>query len=57
MAALGNLQIDCACGQTLNVPVTVEPGQLSDEPNTVNASLRIDHSFIAAHIATHDTED
>lgn len=55
MAALGNLQIDCSCGETLSVPVTVEPAAgLSDEPNTLLASLRIDHSFIAAHLATHD---
>lgn len=54
MPALGNLQIDCSCGQTLSVPVTVEPGELSSEPNTMSASLRIDHSFIAAHLATHD---
>lgn len=55
MAALGNLQIDCSCGDTLSVPVTVEPGEgLSDEPNTMHALLRIDHSFIAAHLATHD---
>jgi hypothetical protein len=56
MAALGNLQIDCSgCGQTLSVPVTVEPaGQLSDQPNTLNASLRIDLAFIAAHLAGHE---
>jgi hypothetical protein len=54
MAALGNLQIDCSCGDTLSVPVTVEPGELADEPNTMSASLRIDHSFIAAHMAGHD---
>jgi hypothetical protein len=54
MAALGNLQIDCSCGDTLSVPVTVEPGELADQPNTLTASLHIDHAFIAAHLATHD---
>lgn len=57
MAALGNLQIDCSCGETLNVPMTVDPASYrpGDEPNTLTADLRIDHSFIAAHLATHDT--
>jgi hypothetical protein len=54
MPALGNLQIDCACGDTLSVPVTMEPAAGPPvEPNTLNVSLRLDHAFIAAHLATH----
>lgn len=45
MPALGNLQIDCSCGQILSVPVTVEPAGYHEgqEPNTLTGTLRIDH--------------
>jgi hypothetical protein len=54
LAALGPLQIDCACGQTLSVPVAVTAPETYDGSlNSITATLRIDHAFIAAHIATH----
>lgn len=55
MAALGNLQIDCSCGDTLSVPVEVSaPEPYNGQPNSLTATLAIDHAFVAAHIATHD---
>lgn len=55
MPALGNLQIDCSWGQTLSVPVTISaPETYNGTVNSLTATLRIDHPFIAAHLATHD---
>jgi hypothetical protein len=41
------VDIDCACGRTINVPYTV------DASNT----LHVDHDYLAAHIASHDDDD
>lgn len=51
----GTVDITCACGQDLHVPVVAAaPETFTGELGTLTVKLHIDHAWLAAHIATHD---